>query len=219
MRRTLDGTGQIERERFESLVSALLTLPIRQRQALLMRELEGRSYDEIAAQLGASNGAVRQLLNRARASVRERLAALIPVELAFRWASLVGGAAPSGVASLAGSGAFAAKISSAIMLTAMPVVAVAPPPTQASPPPTQASAPPAPRHAARSSVVRHRAAPVRHAVPSALIGTRTLVVGATVVLDHRHHGRRRSCATWVAGATNSSRCSARWLRCSHSQIP
>ena len=40
-----------------------------------------------------------------------------------------------------------------------------------------------------------------------------------VVLDHRHHGRRRSCATWVAGATNSSRCSARWLRCSQSQIP
>ena len=34
----------------------------RQRQALVMREFEGRSYDEIAARLGASNGAVRQLL-------------------------------------------------------------------------------------------------------------------------------------------------------------
>ena len=31
-----------------------------------MRELEGRSYDEIGSRLGASDGAVRQLLNRAR---------------------------------------------------------------------------------------------------------------------------------------------------------
>ena len=71
---------EVHRERLDALVGALLSLPARQRQALVMREFEGRSYDEIATRLGASNGAVRQLLNRARTSIRERLGALIPVD-------------------------------------------------------------------------------------------------------------------------------------------
>ena len=36
------------RERLDALVGAVLALPERQRRALVMRELEGRSYDEIA---------------------------------------------------------------------------------------------------------------------------------------------------------------------------
>ena len=41
-------------------------LPERQRDALILRELEGRSYEEIARELKVSGGAVRQLLSRAR---------------------------------------------------------------------------------------------------------------------------------------------------------
>ena len=51
------------------VVNAVQALPPRQRDAIVMRELEGRSYAEIAARLGASDGAVRQLLNRARRSI------------------------------------------------------------------------------------------------------------------------------------------------------
>ncbi len=142
-----DGMGA-PREQLDALVSAFLTLPARQRRALVMRELEGRSYDEIAVQLGASNGAVRALLNRARAPVRERLGALIPVELALRWITVTAGSGPSRAVTLAGTGALGAKISSVILLSAAPVVAVAPVTTGAP-----ATSPPA-RPAAK---VAHRA--------------------------------------------------------------
>jgi len=119
---------EIEPERLDALVVVLESLPARQRQAIVMRELEGRTYDEIAARLDTSNGAVRQLLNRARTSIRDRLGALIPVELVLRWATMAAGPGSGGARALtlAGSGALAAKISSAILLSAAPVVAIAP---------------------------------------------------------------------------------------------
>jgi RNA polymerase sigma factor (sigma-70 family) len=48
------------------LLAALQALPERQREALVLRELEGRSYEEVASELGVSDGSVRQLLNRAQ---------------------------------------------------------------------------------------------------------------------------------------------------------
>jgi len=120
-------SDQVRREHLDALVTALASLPARQRRALVMRELEGRSYDEIAARLGASNGAVRQLLNRARASIRGRLGALVPIELVTRWMAIAGGAGPSRAWTLAGSGALAAKLSGAILMSAAPLVAVNPP--------------------------------------------------------------------------------------------
>ncbi len=136
------------RERLDALVGALLSLPERQRRAVVMREFEGRSYDEIATRLGASHGAVRQLLNRARASIRERLGALVPVELVTRWMTITSSSNPSRALTLAGSGALAAKISGAVLLSAAPVVAVAP--VVAGAPVAGLSAPA--RHEAKPSV-------------------------------------------------------------------
>jgi RNA polymerase sigma factor (sigma-70 family) len=68
------------------LVVAVQALPERQRNAILLRELEGRSYGEIAAALGVTDGAVRQLLNRARNSLRAAAAAVLPVPLVTRLA-------------------------------------------------------------------------------------------------------------------------------------
>jgi RNA polymerase sigma factor (sigma-70 family) len=51
------------------VLRAVQALPVRQRDAIVLREVEGRSYEEIARGLGVTNGAVRQLLNRARTSV------------------------------------------------------------------------------------------------------------------------------------------------------
>jgi RNA polymerase sigma factor (sigma-70 family) len=55
------------------LVAAIGALPDAQRRALVLRELGGRSYDEIAGELETSVGAVQMLLFRARRQLRERL--------------------------------------------------------------------------------------------------------------------------------------------------
>ena len=59
--------------RAEELTQALKVLAPAQRQALVMRELEGRSYAEIAEALELSPSAVETLLFRARRAVREQL--------------------------------------------------------------------------------------------------------------------------------------------------
>jgi predicted transcriptional regulator len=69
------------------LVVAVQALPERQRSAILLREMEGRSYEEIASALGVTDGAVRQLLNRARNSLRAAAASVIPMPLVERMAS------------------------------------------------------------------------------------------------------------------------------------
>src|SRR6185503_11264537 len=50
-------------------------------------EMEGRSYEEIATALGVTDGAVRQLLNRARNTLRAAAASVIPMPLVERVAS------------------------------------------------------------------------------------------------------------------------------------
>ena len=69
------------------LVVAVQALPERQRDAIVLRELEGRSYEEIGTALGVTNGAVRQLLNRVRNSLRAAAAAITPGPLVARVAS------------------------------------------------------------------------------------------------------------------------------------
>src|SRR4051794_15569236 len=66
------------RERLHDVLAAVQALPPRQRDAIVLRELEGRSYDEIARALQVGDGAVRQLLNRARHTVRAGVSALTP---------------------------------------------------------------------------------------------------------------------------------------------
>jgi RNA polymerase sigma-70 factor (ECF subfamily) len=57
----------------EDIRRALGQLAFNQRAALVMRELEGRSYAEIAEILGVSSSAVETLLFRARRALREQL--------------------------------------------------------------------------------------------------------------------------------------------------
>jgi RNA polymerase sigma factor (sigma-70 family) len=59
--------------RVDDLVRALRQIPVSQRAALVMRELEGRPIAEIAGVLGVSVSSVETLLFRARRSVREQL--------------------------------------------------------------------------------------------------------------------------------------------------
>jgi RNA polymerase sigma-70 factor (ECF subfamily) len=55
---------------------ALVTLPEQQRRAILLREWQGLSYREVAAELGLSQSAVEALIFRARRSLAEALETL-----------------------------------------------------------------------------------------------------------------------------------------------
>ncbi len=67
------------REEIRELMQRLQALPEPQRAALVMRELEGLSHEEIAAALGVSGGAARQAIFRARAALRDGLGLLMPM--------------------------------------------------------------------------------------------------------------------------------------------
>ncbi len=54
-------------------MAALDTLPERQRQVVVLRDLEGLSTPEVAAVLDLSEGNVRVLLHRGRMRLRELL--------------------------------------------------------------------------------------------------------------------------------------------------
>ncbi len=59
------------RERLGKLIADLETLPERQRGVLVMRELSGLDFDEIAGALGTSAATARQTLYEARLSLRQ----------------------------------------------------------------------------------------------------------------------------------------------------
>jgi RNA polymerase sigma factor (sigma-70 family) len=61
-----------DRERFGTLLADLGELPERQRSAIVMRELSGLSYEEIAAALGCSEGAARQIVYESRVALQIR---------------------------------------------------------------------------------------------------------------------------------------------------
>ncbi len=111
------------REQLRSVLASVQDLPARQRDALVLRELEGRSYQEIAAALGVGGGAVRQLLNRARTTLRTAATAVTPVGLLVRLPAAGSGAGESVAARVAeltgaaGAGAAASKLAATALVT------------------------------------------------------------------------------------------------------
>src|ERR687896_557469 len=67
---------EADRPDIEGVLRALGRLPFNQRAALVMRELDGRTYAEISDTLGVSVSAVETLIFRARKSLRLRASAL-----------------------------------------------------------------------------------------------------------------------------------------------
>lgn len=101
----------LAREELADLMKRLHALPDNYRAALVMRELEGLSHEEIAAALGLSGGAARQVLYRARTTLREGLGLVVPLPVVralaehFDDAGRAGGAIAAGAGSSAGGAA------------------------------------------------------------------------------------------------------------------
>ncbi|MDX6653669.1 MAG: hypothetical protein QOH18_370 [Solirubrobacterales bacterium] len=93
-----------ERAEVAALITRMRALPENQRAALVMRELEGMSHEEIAAALGISGGAARQAIARARTTVRSGFGALVPLPLLRALAGGSDGAAEAVGAGAAGAG-------------------------------------------------------------------------------------------------------------------
>jgi RNA polymerase sigma factor (sigma-70 family) len=101
-----------EQPSMDEVLQALARLPFNQRAALVMRELEGRTYVEIAETLDVSVPAVETLIFRARRALRLRASSLrvltgVPVPTSLAHLVFDGGAAVGGGGALAGAGLLA----------------------------------------------------------------------------------------------------------------
>jgi RNA polymerase sigma factor (sigma-70 family) len=99
---------EADRPDVTGVLRALGRLPFNQRAALVMRELEGRSYAEIADTIGVSVSAVETLIFRARKSLRLKASALRVLGVVPLPSSLAqlfdGGGAVAGGGAVVGTG-------------------------------------------------------------------------------------------------------------------
>jgi RNA polymerase sigma factor (sigma-70 family) len=79
----------------EAIWAAISSLPRRQRNALVLREVGGLSYHELGRALGVSQSSVESLLFRARRQVRGLVAAATPLALRDDLARLIPGFDPA----------------------------------------------------------------------------------------------------------------------------
>jgi RNA polymerase sigma-70 factor (ECF subfamily) len=63
----------VEDERRAAVARAIATLPEKYRAPLVLRDVEERSYEEIASILGMNEGTVKSRINRARTFLRDKL--------------------------------------------------------------------------------------------------------------------------------------------------
>jgi RNA polymerase sigma factor (sigma-70 family) len=87
-------------------LAGLAALPEQQREALLRTAVEGASHADAAAEMGVSEGALRGLVYRARATLRTAVTAITPMPLAT-WAAGAAGHGGGAVAELAVGGSSA----------------------------------------------------------------------------------------------------------------
>ncbi|RKQ88130.1 RNA polymerase sigma factor (sigma-70 family) [Solirubrobacter pauli] len=172
----------VMRERVRSVLGALHAIPRRQRDALLLRTLEDRSYEEIGARLEVEPENAKQLVSRARRGLRRRVAGALPAPFVARLAELLqvatGTAAGRTCAGLCvAAGAFASLSVEAPVVRQMAVAPAATAEPTATPTPTARPKPrrerPQPRRTpaptatpVRTAVATPVATPVRTATPT-----------------------------------------------------
>jgi RNA polymerase sigma factor (sigma-70 family) len=163
-----------------SAMSEISRLPERQRDALVGAALGGLGRAELAASMGLSEGAVRQLVHRARVTVRTAVTAVTPWPVANWLASVSGGAGSTSevvaAASALSGGGIAVKLG-ALLVTGAVATGVA-------------VVPRSDHHQSRAHVSRAATAPARtsaHVLKSTVVPAAAARVGS----GERHHGGGR----------------------------
>jgi RNA polymerase sigma factor (sigma-70 family) len=114
------------REELADLMRRLRALPEAQRAAIVMRELEGLSHEEIAAALGMTGGAARQAIYRARRALRDGIGMLVPLPLLHSMLAVAAtpgaGETAAGVASVGGAAGAGMGAGMALKATAATVL-------------------------------------------------------------------------------------------------
>jgi RNA polymerase sigma-70 factor (ECF subfamily) len=75
--RPLQDSALVDRERRAAVTRAIATLPDKYRAPLVLRDVEGKSYEEIASILQTSEGTVKSRISRARSFLRDKLSAYL----------------------------------------------------------------------------------------------------------------------------------------------
>src|SRR5258707_6728079 len=69
----LPDTELVDAERRNAVQRAICTLPEKYRAPLILRDVEGKSYEDISRILGTSDGAIKSRISRARGFLREKM--------------------------------------------------------------------------------------------------------------------------------------------------
>src|SRR3954453_15977393 len=133
------------RDEMQRALTSIAALPSRQRAALLAVAVDGRAHADVAQELGLTDGAVRQLVHRARMTLRTAATALTPLPLlnmlmtsagdstVGRVAEVAAGAGGAGAASLSLKAGAAAVLATGALVTGGPQVAHVVHPSQRAP--------------------------------------------------------------------------------------
>jgi RNA polymerase sigma factor (sigma-70 family) len=122
------------RDEMQRALASIAALPSRQRAALLAVAVDGRAHADVAQELGLTDGAVRQLVHRARMTLRTGATAVTPLPFlnmlmssagdstVGRVAEVAAGAGGAGAASLSLKAGAAAVLATGAMVTGAPKV-------------------------------------------------------------------------------------------------
>jgi RNA polymerase sigma factor (sigma-70 family) len=202
---SVNGLDEVVQQRALAMtaLSEIARLPARQRQAMIGTALDGRARAEIASSMGLSEGAVRQLVHRARTTLRSAMTAVTPWPLA-RWLAAAGPDAPGPAevaanAGVASSGGLALKLgallASGTFLTGAAVHLQAPSPHRGDAGAARtAGARPAVAHAGAVTVasvapplLAHAGSPTQPRAVGAAGGGAVRSVTAHEIVRHRRH--------------------------------
>jgi RNA polymerase sigma factor (sigma-70 family) len=199
------------RDEMQRALTSIAALPSRQRAALLAIAVDGRAHSDVAAELGLTDGAVRQLVHRARITLRSAATAITPTPLLHalmtsagdstvgRVAEVAAGAGGAGAASLSLKAGAAAVLATGALVTGAPRIAhVVHPSARATEPAAQGAPPSSTATVAPASVVtvtagapgatgptEHHAAAAPRGSPSSSSAHRSR---STPSRHHRRHG-------------------------------
>jgi RNA polymerase sigma factor (sigma-70 family) len=159
-----------------NLLAELARLPNRQRDAIVEISIAGRSRAEVASSMGLTEGAVRQLVHRARTTLRTAATALAPFPLVKLLSVARGAASTEGTSDIAIGAGTASAGGAMLKLGALVATGVAATAVVASRPAAHH-----PRRASSERIVRIVAAPRRSSqnAQPALLASSTTSIGSS----------------------------------------